>query len=275
MPEVRIDPLSGYRTIVASDRASRPGGGLSATAPDPIDTEKDPFLEGHEDRTPPETYALRADGSGAGHARLARARRAQPLPGARPRQRLPEPVRQARPLRGRPRARRARGRRQRARPGHLAGRPRGRAGRRRARRVAPADAHAHRERRRLRARHRQRAPRGRRVAAPHARADLRAGLRPRRRGPRARALRRLRAAHDGRQPAAGPRPGGGQAARPDRRHRRRGGPHGPLRRAAALPAHARAARAARPLRGRRPHRRRAAARRPAAAWAASSATSRR
>jgi UDPglucose--hexose-1-phosphate uridylyltransferase len=64
MPEVRIDPLSGHRTIVASDRAARPGGGLSATAPDPIDIEKDPFLEGHEDRTPPETYALRANGSG-------------------------------------------------------------------------------------------------------------------------------------------------------------------------------------------------------------------
>jgi UDPglucose--hexose-1-phosphate uridylyltransferase len=63
MPEVRIDPLSGLRTIVASDRAARPGGGLSATAPDPIDPEKDPFLEGHEDQTPPETYALRTNGS--------------------------------------------------------------------------------------------------------------------------------------------------------------------------------------------------------------------
>src|SRR5690242_15879888 len=56
MPEVRIDPLSGLRTIVASDRAARPGGGLSCTAPDPIDPEKDPFLEGHEDRTPPELF---------------------------------------------------------------------------------------------------------------------------------------------------------------------------------------------------------------------------
>jgi UDPglucose--hexose-1-phosphate uridylyltransferase len=64
MPEVRIDPLSGLRTIVASDRAARPGGGLSATPADPIDPETDPFLEGHEDRTPPETYALRTNGSG-------------------------------------------------------------------------------------------------------------------------------------------------------------------------------------------------------------------
>jgi UDPglucose--hexose-1-phosphate uridylyltransferase len=63
MPEVRIDPLTGNKTIVASDRASRPGGGLSATPADPIDEEKDPFLEGHEDQTPPETYAVRANGS--------------------------------------------------------------------------------------------------------------------------------------------------------------------------------------------------------------------
>jgi UDPglucose--hexose-1-phosphate uridylyltransferase len=63
MPQVRIDPLTGNRTIVASDRAARPGGGLSATPSDPIDEEKDPFLEGHEDRTPPETYAVRQNGS--------------------------------------------------------------------------------------------------------------------------------------------------------------------------------------------------------------------
>ena len=63
MPEVRIDTLTGQRTIVASDRATRPGGGLSATPSEPIDEEKDPFLEGHEDRTPPESYAIRANGS--------------------------------------------------------------------------------------------------------------------------------------------------------------------------------------------------------------------
>jgi UDPglucose--hexose-1-phosphate uridylyltransferase len=65
MPEVRIDPLTGNKTIVASDRASRPGGGLSATPADPIDEEKDPFLEGHEQQTPPETYAVRANGTPA------------------------------------------------------------------------------------------------------------------------------------------------------------------------------------------------------------------
>jgi UDPglucose--hexose-1-phosphate uridylyltransferase len=62
MPEVRIDPLTGLKTIVATDRATRPGGGLSADPCPPIDPETDPFLEGHEDRTPPEVYALRANG---------------------------------------------------------------------------------------------------------------------------------------------------------------------------------------------------------------------
>jgi UDPglucose--hexose-1-phosphate uridylyltransferase len=56
LPEVRVDPLTGLRTIIAADRAGRPGGGLSCTEPDPIDPEKDPFLEGHEDRTPPELF---------------------------------------------------------------------------------------------------------------------------------------------------------------------------------------------------------------------------
>jgi UDPglucose--hexose-1-phosphate uridylyltransferase len=62
MPEVRIDPLTGLKTIVATDRATRPGGGLSADPCPPIDPATDPFLEGHEDRTPPEVYALRANG---------------------------------------------------------------------------------------------------------------------------------------------------------------------------------------------------------------------
>jgi UDPglucose--hexose-1-phosphate uridylyltransferase len=56
LPEVRVDPLTGLRTIIAADRADRPGGGLSCAPADPIDAAKDPFLEGHEDRTPPELY---------------------------------------------------------------------------------------------------------------------------------------------------------------------------------------------------------------------------
>jgi UDPglucose--hexose-1-phosphate uridylyltransferase len=62
VPELRIDPLNGLRTIVAGERAGRPGGDLRAEARAPIDPEKDPFLEGHEERTPPELFALRPDG---------------------------------------------------------------------------------------------------------------------------------------------------------------------------------------------------------------------
>ncbi|MBX5468376.1 MAG: hypothetical protein IRZ21_00575 [Thermoleophilaceae bacterium] len=62
MPELRIDPLSGLKTIVAGERAGRPGGGFHAEPQPPVDPESDPFLEGHEDRTPPELYALRPGG---------------------------------------------------------------------------------------------------------------------------------------------------------------------------------------------------------------------
>ncbi len=62
MPEVRVDPLSGHRTIVAGERSLRPGGAPTCGAPDPIDRERDPFAEGHEDRTPPELYAVRPGG---------------------------------------------------------------------------------------------------------------------------------------------------------------------------------------------------------------------
>jgi UDPglucose--hexose-1-phosphate uridylyltransferase len=64
-PELRIDALTGQRTIVAGARAGRPGGELRAAPPEPIDPDQDPFLEGHEDRTPPELYAVRPDGGGA------------------------------------------------------------------------------------------------------------------------------------------------------------------------------------------------------------------
>ena len=63
MPEVRIDPLSGLKTVVAGERADRPGAGLTTEPAAPIDPAKDPFAEGHEDRTPPEVFALRDDGS--------------------------------------------------------------------------------------------------------------------------------------------------------------------------------------------------------------------
>lgn len=65
MPEVRVDPLTGLKTIVAGDRATRPGGGPTTTAAEPIDPATDPFAEGHEDRTPPELHAVRTGGGPA------------------------------------------------------------------------------------------------------------------------------------------------------------------------------------------------------------------
>jgi len=62
LPELRLDPLSGLRTIVAGERAGRPGAGLTVEPRPPIDPDRDPFLEGHEDQTPPELYALRPNG---------------------------------------------------------------------------------------------------------------------------------------------------------------------------------------------------------------------
>ena len=63
MPELRIDPLSGLRVIVAGERGSRPGEFLDIAPRPPIDPESDPFAAGHEDRTPPEVYTLRENGT--------------------------------------------------------------------------------------------------------------------------------------------------------------------------------------------------------------------
>jgi UDPglucose--hexose-1-phosphate uridylyltransferase len=65
MPELRIDPLSGQRAIVAGERAGRPGGELAAPPAPAIELESDPFAEGHEERTPPELYAVRPNGGAA------------------------------------------------------------------------------------------------------------------------------------------------------------------------------------------------------------------
>src|ERR1700678_4182647 len=69
MPEIRIDPLSGHRTIVAGERSRRPGGEpgghIREAPPDPIDPARDPFADGHEDRTPSELYAVRPAGGPA------------------------------------------------------------------------------------------------------------------------------------------------------------------------------------------------------------------
>jgi UDPglucose--hexose-1-phosphate uridylyltransferase len=63
-PEIRIDQLSGLRTILAAGRAERPDN-FSAKPSEPKGPENCPFCEGHEDRTPPELYALRPGGGGA------------------------------------------------------------------------------------------------------------------------------------------------------------------------------------------------------------------
>jgi len=62
LPELRVDPLTGLRTIVAGERAGRPGGLNEIEPAVDIDPETDPFVEGHEDRTPPEVFALRPNG---------------------------------------------------------------------------------------------------------------------------------------------------------------------------------------------------------------------
>jgi UDPglucose--hexose-1-phosphate uridylyltransferase len=62
--ELRVDPLTGLKVIIAAARAGRPGANFDLVPEPPIDTDKDPFLPGHEDRTPPELHAVRADGEG-------------------------------------------------------------------------------------------------------------------------------------------------------------------------------------------------------------------
>jgi UDPglucose--hexose-1-phosphate uridylyltransferase len=63
VPEIRIDPLSGDRVIVAGERSRRPGGAPGCVAAQPIDVGSDPFADGNEGATPPEVFALRPAGS--------------------------------------------------------------------------------------------------------------------------------------------------------------------------------------------------------------------
>jgi UDPglucose--hexose-1-phosphate uridylyltransferase len=65
VPELRVDPLSGHKVIVAAGRASRPGAEWRADPPPAIEAESDPFAEGNEARTPPELWADRPDGGPA------------------------------------------------------------------------------------------------------------------------------------------------------------------------------------------------------------------
>ena len=58
--EVRVDPLTGLKVIIATERAGRPGGGFDVRPHPPFDPAGDPFLPGHEDRTPPELHRVPA-----------------------------------------------------------------------------------------------------------------------------------------------------------------------------------------------------------------------
>ncbi|MGI8714967.1 MAG: galactose-1-phosphate uridylyltransferase [Solirubrobacteraceae bacterium] len=62
MSEIRIDPLTGQRAIVAAERTARPGGGLVVAPAPALDAAEDPFAAGNEDQTPTELFALRAGG---------------------------------------------------------------------------------------------------------------------------------------------------------------------------------------------------------------------
>ena len=63
-PEIRIDQLTGLRTILAPGRADRPEG-FSPAASELKGPDSCPFCEGREERTPPEVYATRPAGGAA------------------------------------------------------------------------------------------------------------------------------------------------------------------------------------------------------------------
>jgi UDPglucose--hexose-1-phosphate uridylyltransferase len=60
-PEIRIDQLTGLRTILAPGRADRPGG-FKPRRNEEKGAEGCPFCEGSEGKTPPEVYATRPEG---------------------------------------------------------------------------------------------------------------------------------------------------------------------------------------------------------------------
>jgi UDPglucose--hexose-1-phosphate uridylyltransferase len=61
--DLRVDPLSGRIVAVAPARASRPGAASSNLEPETAEElDSCPFCEGREARTPPEVFALPAEG---------------------------------------------------------------------------------------------------------------------------------------------------------------------------------------------------------------------
>lgn len=61
-PQVRIDQLTGLRSVLAPGRAERPEAFLAERVSTLADASRCPFCEGHEDLTPPELYAVRPRG---------------------------------------------------------------------------------------------------------------------------------------------------------------------------------------------------------------------
>ena len=130
----------GLKVIVAGERGSRPGAFLDVNSRAKIDPETDPFAAGHEDRTPPEVYALRENGSW--RVRVVPNLYPALSPGE-PGDATPIPGRgpgRARPVLQRAGPGLSRGDRQRSRSRELAGRARAGAGR--GRHVGLARAHA-------------------------------------------------------------------------------------------------------------------------------------
>ena len=180
LPELRIDPLSGLRTIVAGERADRARAPSSTSAErPPIDPERRPVPRGP--RGPHAAGALRPARRRRRPTRPAgrcawcrtstrRSRRATDGAARRPAGGGP---RRARAVRRAPGRRRARGDRERARrrwPRCASSTPSSS----RPRWASGASACAHHAERGLRAPDRERGPRGRRLAAAHPRAALRA-----------------------------------------------------------------------------------------------------
>jgi UDPglucose--hexose-1-phosphate uridylyltransferase len=62
LPEARVDPMSGLRTMVATERAGRPHAWPPVAPPAELGGD-DPFAEGNEHLTPPEVWAERPTGS--------------------------------------------------------------------------------------------------------------------------------------------------------------------------------------------------------------------
>lgn len=67
-PQLRVDPLTGLRTILAPARAGRPDQFRAPAAAEGENEaeEECPFCEGREERTPPELYAVRPGGGEPG-----------------------------------------------------------------------------------------------------------------------------------------------------------------------------------------------------------------